>query len=87
MSFDIVKENPGFAVGIFTLVIFVIVIVGFSLKNKAKGKAQNTPEYKSYNLFKMITGILFVILLILIIYLVGPGKTLQAIGEIFGALR
>ena len=85
MSF--IEESPEIVFVIFMLVIFVIFIVGFYFKTKAKGKAQNTPEYKSYNLFKMIAGILFVILLILIIYLVGPGKTLQAIGDIFGALR
>jgi hypothetical protein len=81
MSF--IEEKPEIFVGIFLLVAFVLVIVGFSLKKKAKGKAQNTPEYKSYNLFKMFLLILFVILIILFVYLVGPGRTLEIIGSMF----
>ncbi len=81
MSF--VKESPEIVFVIFLLVVFVMFIVGFFLKNKAKGKAQNTPEYKSYNLFKKISLTLFVILILLFIYLIGPIRTLEIIGEMF----
>jgi|688.fasta_scaffold00008_139 hypothetical protein len=83
MSF--IQEKPEIVFVIFLLVAFVLVIVGFFLKKKAKGKAQNTPEYKSYNFFKMISIFVFVILFILFIYLVGPARTLEIIGEIFRA--